>query len=130
MARAVGAPVVHASHCGSIESPMPGLPGRYRGHYEGATVICDAAGRTLARRETSERAGIVLADLRLAREAPSDDVPDRFWLHRRGWIPAAAWAYQRAHGRRWYRRRALGRPTAEVGLGGRDETTEAAPLRE
>lgn len=114
MARLVGAPIVHASHSGAIASPMPGLPVPYRGHYEGATIICDASGRTLARRGAREGAGVVLADVEPGRAKPSDEIPRRYWLHRRGPIPAAAWTLQRAHGRRWYRRHTLGRPVADV----------------
>lgn len=39
IARAVGAPVVHAAHCGEVESALPWSPVRYRGRYEGATTI-------------------------------------------------------------------------------------------
>jgi len=114
MARLVGAPIVHASHCGGIESPTPALPVPYRGRFEGATVICDANGNTLGRRDTREGAGVVVADVVPGRTSPTEEVPDRYWLHRRGAVPAAAWAFQREHGRRWYRRHALGRPVAEV----------------
>ena len=114
MARAVGAPAVHASHSGSIESPLPWLGVPYRGHYDGATAICDASGAELARRDARRGAGVVLADVVPSRHPPRDEPPDRYWMHRRGAIPAAAWAYQRAHGRRWYHRHALGRPAAEV----------------
>ena len=118
MARLVGAPIVHASHCGAIESPVPALRVAYRGHYEGPTIVCDADGRTLARREAREGAGVVLAEIEPGRAEPREEVPDRYWLHHRGPIPAAAWAFQRAHGRRWYRRHALGRPVADVAYGG------------
>jgi hypothetical protein len=57
---------------------------------------------------------VAIADVEVGRTAPLDDVPDRFWLHKRGILPALAWEYQRAHGRWWYRRNALGRPTARV----------------
>lgn len=114
MARAVGAPMIHASHSGPVESPLPWMPVEYRGHYDGATLVCDAQGRALARRAASEGAGVVLADLAPGRDAPSDRVPSRYWMHRRGAVPAAVWAYQRAHGRRWYRRHAMHRPPAAV----------------
>jgi predicted amidohydrolase len=114
MARAVGAPMIHASHSGPVESPLPWAPVLYRGHYEGATLVCDAEGRALARRASAEGAGIVLADLTPTRETPRDPVPSRYWMHRRGLVPAAVWAYQRVHGRRWYRRHAIHRPPAAV----------------
>jgi predicted amidohydrolase len=113
MARAVGAPAVHAAHCGPLECPLPLTPLTYRGWFEGGAVICDAHGAVLARRDKDEGPGVVVADVVPARTPPADGIPDRFWFHRRGALPAALWALQNAHGRRWYRRHALGRPTAE-----------------
>ena len=127
MARLVGAPIVHASHCGPIESPMPALPVAYHGHYEGPTSVCDPDGRTLARRQAREGAGVVLAEIEPGRATPREEVPDRYWLHHRGAIPAAAWALQRAHGRRWYHRHALGRPVADVAYGA-EAATARAPM--
>ncbi len=128
MARAVGAPMIHASHSGPIESPSPWAPVGYRGHYDGATLICDPRGRALARRAAREGAGVVLADLTPGREAPSDPVPRRYWMHPRGVVPAAVWAYQRVHGRRWYRRHAIHRPPAAVAdyAGGLTQASYAA----
>jgi predicted amidohydrolase len=114
MAAAIGAPVIHAAHCGPIDCAMPLSPLRYRGEFEGGAVICDGRGTTVARRDRREGPGIVLADLALGRVAPTAPVPERFWMHRRGALPAFTWAYQRAHGRRWYARHALGRPVATV----------------
>lgn len=108
-ARYVGAPVVHAAHCGTLECPMPWSPLRYRGHFEGGAAIADAHGRVLARRDRRDGAGHVVADLEPGRVAPELPVPDRFWLHRRGPIAAATWSYQRVHGRRWYARNVRGR---------------------
>lgn len=109
----VGAPVIHAAHAGPVSGPFPWIPGlTYRGHLEGGAVIADATGRVLARRSRQEGAGIAVADLEVIagnRTPPSAAIPDRFWLHRRQLIPAFAWNYQRAHGRRWYRRHVAGR---------------------
>jgi predicted amidohydrolase len=110
MARYVGAPVVHAAHCGEISCPMPWSPLRYRGHAEGGTSISDAHGRVLAFRDRREGAGFVIADVEPTRVEPELKLPDRFWLHRRDPIAAFTWAYQRAHGRRWYARHVAGRP--------------------
>jgi predicted amidohydrolase len=44
------------------------------------------------------------------RSSPRDPVPDRFWLHRRGAIPAVAWTTQRLADRRWYARHVRERP--------------------
>lgn len=101
-ARYVGAPVAHAAHAGPLRCGMPWLPLRYDGRFEGNTVVVDADGTVLARRDAGEGAGVVVAEVQPRRVDPLP-APDRFWLHRRGALPAFVWNYQRAHGRRWYR---------------------------
>jgi predicted amidohydrolase len=102
-ARYVGAPVVHAAHAGALECGMPWTPVRYRGHFEGSTLITDADGTLLAERSWRDGEGIVLADVQPGRTPPALEPPAGFWLHRRGPMAATAWNYQRWHGRRWYR---------------------------
>ena len=113
-ARLVGAPVIHAAQAGELECPLPWTPFTYRGRFEGGAVIVDARGRVLARRDRREGEGFALADLAPGRAPPLDEVPDRFWLHRRGAVGSLLWNYQRAHGRRWYTRHAAGRPPLEL----------------
>lgn len=111
LARALGAPVAHAAHCGEVRCGMPLMPGlAYRGRFEGGTCVVDARGGVLGWRGADEGPGIVVADVQPERTTPTLDPGPGFWLHSRGVVPAAAWAYQRAHGRRWYRRHAAGRP--------------------
>lgn len=100
----VGAPLVHAAHCGPLECPLPWLPMRYRGVMEGATLITSADGTVLAERGADEGPGVVLAEITTGRVTPSRPLPGRYWLHRRGVIPSVSWHYQRWHGRRWYHR--------------------------
>ncbi len=108
--RYVGAPVVHAAITGPFSCPMPELPRMsYRGQFEGGAQIADAYGRVLVRREASEGSGFVVADVKAQRTAPVEQVPARFWLHRRGVVPAIAWNTQRLLGRRWYARHVQGR---------------------
>jgi len=112
--RYVGAPVVHAAISGRVECPMPELPFvTYRGTFEGGAQIADASGRVLARRESSAGSGYVVADVDARRSPPHDEIPDRFWLHRRGAMAAVTWNTQRLHGRRWYARHVRGRPAHE-----------------
>jgi len=111
MARAVGAPVAHAAHCGPLRCAMPLLPGlSYRGHFEGGACIVDGRGGVLAWRGAEEGPGIVIADVEPGRVRPTLAADGGFWLHPRGILPAAVWAYQNVHGRRWYRRSATARP--------------------
>lgn len=113
MARAVGAPVIHSALSGPVACRLPLTPITYRGWFQGGAVICDEHGNVLTRRERDEGAGVVIADLAPGRSQPSSQTPNRYWLHHRGTIPAALWAYQNPHGRRWYRRHTAGRPTAD-----------------
>jgi predicted amidohydrolase len=110
MAEFVGAPVVHASHCGPLVCRVPWAPMRYEGHIEGGASITDAHGRVLAFRDRREGPGHAIADLEPGRVPPSRAIPDRFWLHRRDPIAAFIWTHQRAHGRRWYAQHVRGRP--------------------
>ena len=114
MARLVGAPVIHAAHCGTVSCGLPWTPIPYHGHFQGESVICDGTGRALARRGRAEGAGVVLAEVELGRVAPSAAVPDGFWLHKRGVVAAALWTYQNAHGRRWYAKHGRDRATASI----------------
>ena len=110
MARAVGAPVAHAAHCGPVKCPMALPPGlTYDGHYQGGACIVDGRGGVLAWRGASDGPGMVIADVQPGRVSPTLEVDAGFWLHPRGILPAAIWGYQNAHGRRWYRRHAVGR---------------------
>jgi predicted amidohydrolase len=109
----VGAPVIHAAHSGELNCDMPWMPVGFRGHFQGGAVITDAAGMVLARRDRSEGPGFAIAEITPGRSEPVAETPDRFWLHKRGAIGAFTWNFQRAHGRRWYRRHTSGRPAAE-----------------
>lgn len=111
MARAVGAPVAHAAHCGPLRCAIPLLPSLpYRGHFEGGACVVDASGRVLAWRGAEEGSGIVIADVEPGRVTPTLVGDGGFWFHPRGLLPAGVWVYQNAHGRRWYRRHATARP--------------------
>ena len=111
LARALGVPVVHAAHCGKVRCKLPlARPFAYRGHYEGGACIVDAHGGVLAWRSAREGPGVVACELEVERAQPTLEAGPGRWLHARGAIPAAAWHCHRAHGRRWYRRHARGRP--------------------
>jgi predicted amidohydrolase len=103
-ARLIGAPVIHAAHCGEIECPMPGLPIKYRGFFEGNAAIVDASGQVLAHRSAAQGEGIVCADISLGAQAAIGKIPNRYWLRSRGFLPTFAWHHQRWLGRRWYAR--------------------------
>lgn len=115
MTRTVGAPVVHANQSGAIACGSPALPGiRYRGRFVGAAVIAAADGTVLAHRRATEGEGVVVADVEVGRATPLDPVPQRFWAHRRGPLPASVWHAERIGGRRYYGRRVRTAPGASL----------------
>jgi len=104
-ARLIGAPVIHAAHCGEIECPQPGLPMKYRGYFEGNAAIVGARGQVLAQRSATQGEGIVCAEISLGAQATTEEIPNRYWLRRRGGpLPIFTWHQQRWLGRRWYAR--------------------------
>ena len=108
--RYVGAPVAHGAIAGAFACPMPELPmATYRGRFEGGAQIADADGHVLVRREPSAGSGVVIAEVEARRTTPREQIPDRFWLHRRGALPAIVWNTQRLLGRRWYAKNVRGR---------------------
>jgi predicted amidohydrolase len=103
-ARLVGCPVVEATHCGRIRCKMPLLPVPYVATLGGGAIICDAAGNVLARRDASEGAGIVVADIKVGRVNASEPAPPGFWVQELDPLSKVGWHLQGWHGRRWYRR--------------------------
>jgi predicted amidohydrolase len=106
----IGAPVVHAAHCGPLRCANPWSPLGYDGHFEGWAMICDPSGRVLAGRAPEHGEGVVIAEVEPGRVTPSLQPPDRFWLHRRGALASFTWWYQRIWGRRYYPEHVAGRP--------------------
>lgn len=103
--RFVGAPVVHGAICGAAGCSMPEVPGAtYRGHFEGGALVADAAGEVLALRSREQGSGLAIAEIEASRVPAVEKIPGRYWLHRRGLLPALVWHSQRLVGRRWYRR--------------------------
>ena len=113
--RYVGAPVVHGAIAGEFSCPLPELPLlTYHGRFQGGAQIADADGHVLARRESTEGSGYVIAEVEAERSPPREEMPDRFWLHRRGALSTVAWNTQRVLGRRWYARNVRGRPALSL----------------
>lgn len=98
----IGAPVIHAAHCGAVECPMPGLPLKYHGYFEGNAAILDANGQVIAHRAAEEGEGIVSGEISLGSQLNEVALPERYWLRKTGPLPAFAWHHERWLGRRWY----------------------------
>lgn len=104
-ARLIGAPVIHGAHCGDISCPMPGMPlVGYRGFFEGNAAVVDGDGTLIAHRPPEQGEGIILGEIRPGARFPSEAIPRRYWLLKRGLLPMVAWRHQRFLGRRWYAR--------------------------
>ncbi len=120
-ARRVGAPVLQASHCGSLRADLLLAPGSrrsvpYETDFVGATQIVDASGTVLASRRTDEGPGIVYADVRLGATSPVTPLEDRFWIPELPLLLRGYWHQQNLAGRSYYRRqgRAAGLRAAGV----------------
>jgi N-carbamoylputrescine amidase len=109
-ARLVGAPVIHAAHCGRFVAETPRMPFvRYPSHYLGEAQIVAADGVLLARRLYEEGEGVALARVTLAAAPAAEPLPDRFWIPDLPRWAIAIWDYQNAHGAREYQRVKLAR---------------------
>ena len=51
-------------------------------------MIVDGKGETIEVRHRHEGQGIVFGDIAIGRTKPRKDIPKKYWLHNRGFIPA------------------------------------------
>ena len=119
-ARRLGAPVLQASHCGSLRTDFLLAPGTgasvpYETEFVGATQIVDASGTVLASRQAADGPGIVYADVTLGAREPVLPLEDRFWIPELPLLLRGYWHQQNVAGRSYYRRR--GRDAGLVAAG-------------
>jgi predicted amidohydrolase len=103
-ARLVGAPVVEATHCGTLACRDQLLPLEYRCRIGDGTKICRADGEPLASRAPEAGPGVILADVTVGAVTPLDPLPERTWIRPLGPLGNAFWYMQRRHGEAWYRK--------------------------
>lgn len=101
MARQLGVPVVHANFTG----PNPGFSSLAfdrpaQGRYLGNSQIVDAQGRTVAR--LGEEQGVLLGEVTLGRVAPSEEIPQDFWMPEVSDSMRKRWVVTGATGRDFY----------------------------
>lgn len=76
----------------------------YHGILEGNAAIIDGAGKVLALRTKEQGEGVVLADVQLGSIVINEEIPQRFWLRKRTWLPVLSWHLHGLIGRYWYRK--------------------------
>jgi len=116
LARMLGVPVIHASHCGDFE-------GRalldfaiheeraYRSRYLGEAQIVDGQGTVLSRRTREEGEGVIVAEITPGPvEGDRDPIPVSFWIPEL-WEPLLrAWEKENALGQSYYQKLHPARP--------------------
>jgi predicted amidohydrolase len=114
LARMLGVPIVHASHCGDFEGKaLPALaPGEdpvedpvYSSRYLGEAQIVDGHGTVLARRTREEGEGVIIAEVTPGPvEGDLEPIPDRFWIPDLWESLLRAWEIENEMGRYYYQK--------------------------
>jgi predicted amidohydrolase len=107
LARLVGAPVIHASIVGAMSSAnaLDGSGSRVL-QFSGESQIVDGEGKSIAIRHFAEGEGVLVADIRPKRVAPSEAIPaGRFWTPEGMDDDATFWHTSGAAGRTAYLKR-------------------------
>jgi predicted amidohydrolase len=105
-AKMVGAPNLHAAHCGHVVGQIQLTAGTTVGtrtQLMGETQITDATGHILARRAAHEGPGIVTSEIHIGRTSVQP-VPARFWIDDLPMLFRLFWAHQNVVGRKAYMR--------------------------
>jgi N-carbamoylputrescine amidase len=109
LARMLGVPVVHSSHCGDFEGfALKEGQTAYMSDYLGETQIVDGHGDTLARMARDDGEGVIIAEISPgAVKGRREPIPQGFWVPDL-WQPVLrAWERENALGQEYYRRIAL-----------------------
>jgi predicted amidohydrolase len=104
LARMLGVPVIHASHCGAFEGlALKEQMTPYRSHYLGEAQIVDGHGKILARMAREDGEGIIVAEITPgAVDLALEPIPDRFWIPEL-WDPLLpAWERENRLGQEYY----------------------------
>lgn len=109
-ARCLGAPVLHASHCGQFSTDFMFLSGvsktlPYNTEFVGCTQIVDGHGHVLAYRQAQEGPGVVLADISLGAIVSRQETPHKFWLPGMPLAMRLYWYQQNLCGQSYYRKK-------------------------
>lgn len=105
-ARLIGAPNLHAAHCGELEGQFQLTERksvRMRTRLLGETQITDANGTVLARRMAKDGPGVISANIFIGATDAPKPVPNRFWIDPLPLLFRVIWHHQNAIGRSSYR---------------------------
>lgn len=83
----LGVANIHASHCGSVNGLYPMLPANllnvaYETDLLGGTQIVDNTGKIIKHLGADAGAGVIVADIDLARGEVTHETPDQYWIHK------------------------------------------------
>ena len=104
LARLVGAPVIHANVVGSgwSKDGRKGKPPMF-GRGLGSSQIVDSHGKVLAIRPASDGEGLVLANVKIRRATPTEQIPsDAAWIPECSESLVDSWRREGASGRNYY----------------------------
>lgn len=107
LARRLGTPVLHASHCGQFSTDFMLIPGvsktlPYNTEFVGGTQIVDGHGHILAYRQAQEGPGIVMADISPGAVEPNRETHRKFWLPGMPLAMKLYWHQQNLCGKYYY----------------------------
>ena len=107
LARLVGAPVVHASIVGPVQSAAaPDGTGSMTLQFSGTSQIVDGFGKSIAIRRFADGEGVVVGEIELGRVTPTEAIPDgTFWTPEGPGDRSTFWQTSGAAGRTIYLKR-------------------------
>ncbi|UZE96201.1 carbon-nitrogen hydrolase family protein [Alkalimarinus alittae] len=110
LARRLGVPVLHASHCGQFSTDFMLMPGvsktlPYNTEFVGGTQIVDGYGHVLAYRQAQEGPGIVMAEISPGAIEPRQETHRNFWLPGMPLAMKLYWHQQNVCGKSYYRKK-------------------------
>jgi len=87
LSRLLGVANIHAAHCSNIKGRIPVLPLNlmdipFESSLIGETQIVDNRGNIIERLSQQDGPGVIVADLDLSPNTPSEATPNRFWIPR------------------------------------------------
>lgn len=108
LARLLGVANIHGAHAGGLQGKIPTLPLNklsfpFNSYLVGETQIISNTGQLVARMKAEEGAGVISADIDLTPQAPTEALPNRFWIPDLPWRFSVFWHQQNWSAKGLYR---------------------------